>query len=93
MEDYITRNEFEQFKSQVQQQEHNGFDGQLINIQYVQGLFRTITDSTELTRTLDTTARVPNSFAEQLLIDTTTGTKKLYVYDSVGKVWRSCTIA
>lgn len=86
----VTRAEFEQFKNEMRLQSHNGYDGQRVNLQDLDGLFRTITDSTELTRALATS---PASFGEQLIIDTSTGTKKLYVYDAVGKVWRSCTIA
>lgn len=60
------------------------------DIKNIVGMFRTITDATELS---NATARQANTVYEQIFIDTTTATKKLYIYDYVGKVWRSCTIA
>ena len=93
MEDYITRSEFEQLRSQVRQQQYGGFDGQHVDIQYLLGFFKTTSDSIEFNRITDTTARVPSNISEQVFIYNNGGTFKLYVYDSIGKVWKSVTIA
>lgn len=91
--DYITRQEFEAFKSSMTQQSHDGYDGNRVNLIDLIGFIPTITDATELTRTTTVADRVPSTIYGQLFIDTTTATKKLYIYDVVGKVWRSVTIA
>lgn len=91
--DYVTRQEFEEFKRTFLDHRHNGYDSQIVEFINLDGLFRTITDATELTRATTIADRVPSRFSDQIFIDTSTGTKKLYVYDAVGKVWRSCTIA
>jgi len=88
--DYITRQEFEQFKSEVSQQTHNGVDGGLVDFRTLSGLIKTVTIAGELTNIL---ASTPHTVTDQILIDTTTDTKKLYIYDAVGNAWRSCTIA
>lgn len=64
-----------------------------IKIENLLGLFRTISDSTEFARATTVADRVPSSFGEQILIYNNAGTYKLYVYDSVGKVWKNVTIA
>ena len=84
------KRDFEAFKLQMSQQMHNGVDGHSIEFGSLIGTIRTITSSTELTNFL---ANKPTSVYNQLAIDTTTGTKKLYIYDIVGDVWRSTTIA
>lgn len=91
--DYITRQEFDAFKASMTQQGHNGYDGARINLVDLIGFIPTITDATELTNTTTVADRVPSTISGQLFIDTTTATKKLYIYDVVGKVWRSVTIA
>lgn len=69
---------------------HNGIVGRQIDIRNVLFFIKTVTSATELTNIL---ASTPRKFTEQILIDTTTATKKLYIYDSVGHVWRSVTIS
>lgn len=81
---------FEDFKLQVQQQVHNGVDGSLVDFNDLIGLMKTVTVAGELTNIL---ASKPSTIRDQILIDTTTATKKLYIYDAVGNVWRSVTIA
>lgn len=84
------RDEVQQLKDLMTQQVHNGVDGGLVDFSYLTGTIKTITSATELT---NVTAFKPTNVRDQILIDTTTATKKLYIYDTVGKVWRSCTIA
>lgn len=84
------RDEVQQLKDLMTQQVHNGVDGGLVDFSYLTGSIKTITSATELT---NVTAFKPTNVRDQILIDTTTATKKLYIYDAVGKVWRSCTIA
>lgn len=76
--------------SEYRQQIHNGVDGGLVDFSNLSGLIKTVTVAGELTNIL---ASVPKSVKDQILIDTTTATKKLYIYDNVGYVWRSVTIA
>lgn len=82
--------DFEIYKNEVSQQTHNGVDGGLVDFSNLSGLIKTVTAAGELTNIL---ASVPKSIRDQILIDTTTATKKLYIYDNVGYVWRSVTIA
>ncbi len=77
-------------EQQMREHYHNGVVGRQIDIENTVGFIKTVTVATELTRIL---ASTPRKFTEQILIDTTTATKKLYVYDTIGKVWRSTTIA
>lgn len=84
------KREFEDFKNMMAQQIHNGVDGGLVDFNNLTGLIKTTTVAAELTNIL---ASRPTTIRDQILIDTTTATKKLYVYDAVGAVWRSCTIA
>jgi hypothetical protein len=77
-------------EQQMREHTHNGFLGGEIDIKNIRGTFRTITVAADLTKIL---AAGVTRLADQIVIDTTTGTKKLYVYDTVGAVWRSCTIS
>ena len=64
-----------------------------VYIKNIWGLFQTVTTAGDLTIRL---AGSPKSIYEQLFIDVSTGTKKLYIYDSTGAttgVWRSVAIA
>lgn len=88
----ITRQEFEDFKNEIRRQEHNGYDGGLIELRNLLGLFSSTSDATEFSRLTDTTARVPSRFGEQLFIYNNAGTYKLYIYEPVAKVWKSVTI-
>ena len=69
--------------------EHNGNLSKQIELQDIFGMIRTIDDATDLANIV---AETPQNFYEQLLIDTSTATKKLYIYDTVGSVWYSVTI-
>jgi len=88
--------EVEQIKRQLeemaQQQSQKPLlsEEQFLDVKNITSLFKTITSATELT---NATAIGANTIYEQLFIDTTTATKKLYIYDEAGKLWRSCTIA
>lgn len=84
------KREFDDFKNMMSQQIHNGVDGGLVDFNNLTGLIKTVTVAAELT---NITASKPSTIRDQILIDTTTATKKLYVYDAVGNAWRSCTIA
>ena len=64
-------------------------DYNLVQLQDIFGMVRTIDDATDLANIV---AETPQNFYEQLLIDTSTATKKLYIYDTVGSVWYSVTI-
>lgn len=85
----LTR-EVETLKQQFQDHQHFGISDHRVNLYDLLGTIKTITIATDLTNTLNAT---PTRLLEQIFIDTTTATKKLYVYDMVGKVWRSVTIA
>lgn len=89
----LLKRELDTLKNDLRSQTHNGYDGGLIKLENLLGMFRTISDSTEFTRTTTVADRVPNAFGEQLFIYNNAGTYKLYVYDSVGKVWKNVTIA
>ena len=84
------KREFDDLKNMMSQQIHNGVDGGLVDFNNLTGLIKTVTVAAELTNIL---ANKPSIVRDQILIDTTTATKKLYIYDAVGNVWRSCTIA
>jgi uncharacterized protein with ATP-grasp and redox domains len=76
-------------EEQLKTHNHNGFIGNQIDIRETFGLLRTITVAGELT---NVTAQPAKIFHEQMFIDTTTATKKLYVFDAVGNTWYSVTI-
>ena len=80
----------EEMKQTAREHAHNGYEGGRVSFADLYSTIKTITVAGDLTRTL---AETPRKVSEQILIDTTTGTKKLYVYDMVGKIWRSVTIA
>lgn len=75
---------------QIKAHIHDGNLSQRIQVSNIIGIFQTVTDATVLTNIL---ASTPSSFIDQIIIDTSTATKKLYVYDITGNVWRSCTIS
>ena len=76
--------------SQLPPHNHDGLNSDQINFFSLLGFLPTYTDSTTVT---NVKAAAPNSVAQQIFIDTSTGTKKLYIYDTVGKAWLSCTIS
>ncbi len=80
----------EALETQMREHTHNGFYGGEVSINNLRGVIKTVTVAADLTKFLATN---PLRFVDQFLIDTTTGTKKLYVYDGVGAVWRSTTIS
>lgn len=75
---------------EMKEHHHNGVVGGPVEVRDLFGVLKTITIAGDLTNAL---ATKPGRLIDQILIDTTTATKKLYVYDSVGNVWRSVTIA
>jgi len=73
----------------IQEYDMKRNDYNLVQLQDIFGMVRTIDDATDLANIV---AETPQNFYEQLLIDTSTATKKLYIYDTVGSVWYSVTI-
>ncbi len=73
----------------IQEYDMKRNDYNLVQLQNIFGMVRTIDDATDLANIV---AETPQNFYEQLLIDTSTATKKLYIYDTVGSVWYSVTI-
>lgn len=87
------RSDIESLKSQLESQNNIVIptnNNSVTEFNSIFGTVRTITVAAELTKR---TAGKPDNISDQILIDTTTATKKLYIYDTIGKVWRSCTIA
>lgn len=80
----------EELERQMREHAHNGFYGTEVDLRNIRNMVQTVTVAADLTKIL---AGKPTRFIDQFLIDTSTGTKKLYVYDGVGAVWRSTTIA
>lgn len=80
----------DKLEQEMREHYHNGVVGRLINFADLFGYIKTITVAAELTAIL---ASKPTKIPEQILIDTTTATKRLYIYDLVGDVWRKVTIA
>ena len=68
---------------------HDGNYSQRVELESLFGRIRTVDDGTDLTNIL---AQTPRDFYEQILIDTSTSTKKLYIYDVLGDTWYSTTI-
>lgn len=89
MNDDLTRR-IEELERQMREHSHNGVVGAEIGLANLRDTLLTVTVAAQLTAIL---AGKPTKFRDQILIDTTTGTKKLYIFDTVGGVWRSCTIA
>lgn len=89
MNDDLTRR-VEMLERQMREHAHNGVVGAEIGIENIRSTLLTVTVAAQLTAIL---AGKPKKFKDQILIDTTTATKKLYIFDTVGGVWRSCTIA
>lgn len=83
-------NRIAMLEQQMREHYHDGFLGRQISVLNLIDVLKTVTVAAELTNIL---ASKPKSLVEQLFIDTTTATKKLYIYDAVGSVWRSVTIA
>ena len=73
----------------IMMHEHEGSISKQISLKSVSDMIRTIDDATDLANIV---AETPTNLYEQLLIDTSTATKKLYIYDTIGGVWYSVTI-
>ena len=73
----------------IQQHEHNGSLSKQVQLINIFGLVRTVSDATDLANIV---AETPTNLYEQILIDTSTATKKLYIYDVPGNIWYSVTI-
>lgn len=93
------KRDVEELKSQVRnltqelaEHNHNGIRGNRVDLFDLLGSIKTVNNATELTRV---TAEKPRNVWEQIFIDTSTGTKKLYIYDmeSGGAGWKSTTIS
>lgn len=84
------REQIASLERRFHEHQHLGPDAPQIKNVNIVGTIKVVTVSANLTAIL---AGKPRTFFDQILIDTTTSTKKLYVYDSVGNAWRSCTIA
>lgn len=74
----------------IKDHRHNGNGDNRIALMDLFGQINTITVAADLTKALTSK---PQNIGGQILIDTTTATKKLYIYDTIGNVWRSVTIA
>ena len=68
---------------------HDGNLSQQIQLQDIFDMVRTVDSATDFANIV---AETPTNLYEQLLIDTSTATKKLYIYDTIGGVWYSVTI-
>ena len=84
------KNKIADLEFQIKDHQHEGNIGREINLINIFDLLRTITDATELT---NVTGQPATRLYEQMFIDTSTATKKLYIFDATGNVWRSVTIA
>jgi|TARA_R100001530_G_scaffold100538_1_gene69905 hypothetical protein len=73
----------------IRQHEHEGSLSKQIQIENIFGLIKTIDDTTDLANVV---AETPRDLYEQIFIDTSTATKKLYIFDTVGSTWYSVTI-
>ena len=76
-------------EEQLKEHKHEGIVGRQIDLPDLFGLLRTVTVAADLTAI---TAQPAKNIYEQIFIDTTTATKKLYVFDAPGNVWRSVAI-
>ena len=73
----------------IMSHEHTGSLSKQIQLEDVIGLIQTVDVAADLTNKL---AETPRVLYEQMFIDTTTATKKLYIYDVPGDTWYSVTI-
>lgn len=89
MNEDLTRR-IELLERQMREHAHNGVVGAEIGLSNIRDTVLTVTVAAQLTAIL---AGKPRKFKDQILIDTTTATKKLYIFDTVGAVWRSVAIA
>ena len=64
--------------------------GQSVQFTNLIGSLTVVNVAGDLTKRL---ASFPRNIGDQIFIDITTSTKKLYVFDSIGNAWRSTTIA
>lgn len=64
---------------------HNGIEGGEIQLERIQGLFRTISTNAGV---VTQRATKPRRVIDQIFIDTTTP-KKLHIYDMIGANWYS----
>lgn len=76
-------------RNQIQSHPHDGVLSQQIQLDDIAGLINTVTSATELS---NRTAGKPQNFANQIFIDTSTATKRLYIYDTNGNTWYKTTI-
>lgn len=74
----------------IRTHEHEGNISKQIQLENIFGLIRTVDSAADLINVL---ASTPRDLFEQIFIDTSTATKKLYIYDTIGNVWYSVVIA
>lgn len=80
----------QQLESSLALHNHDGIMSQQIQIDDIAGYIQTASTATELS---NRTATAPQNAQQQIFIDTSTATKRLYIYDTVGSVWYKVTIA
>lgn len=82
--------EISNLRNELQAHTHDGVMSQQVQIDDVAGFITTVSSATELANRI---AGKPLSVIGQMFIDTSTATKRLYIYDAAGNVWYSVTIA
>lgn len=95
------RQEFEQFKTQMGQQTHNGIDGDLISLKNIVNLIDTISETAGTTQLDKRKISSPKSISEQMFIyyNYNGGAPywRLYIFSDDGtganRVWKYTTIA
>lgn len=92
------RSDIDNLKRDLKEQRHDGSDGNLVDFKSLSGIIKTVQYSTATTTNLDnatSAVNVPKSIRDQIFIayNTTGPAYKLYVYDSISRVWKSVTIA
>jgi len=78
--------EIQELRTQLEEHYHNGVVGKRIDLKDLTGHLKVITVAADLTARL---AGKPRDFPDQVLLDTTTGTTKLYVYNATAGTWNS----
>lgn len=76
-------------KSLMQSHPHDGVLSQQIQLDDLAGLIDTVTSATELS---NRTGGKPQNLTSQIFMDTSTATKRLYIYDANGNTWYKTTI-
>jgi hypothetical protein len=93
----LTQQQLDDMQSQIDNltrimQSHNHGDSYSQRIS-LYDITNTIQSSSTSAETTARTSNAPSRIYEQIFIDTSTATKKLYIYDAIGHIWYSVTIA